>query len=116
MTAIHIEDGTTEHEEDISEVTLKETSEEFTTEYIEADDTTLGPLPEQATTGIVESYGDENNEETAIVTQEESISSVETRIVQATGFREGKTREGFKTTTENENGQKNCLSLKIYII
>ena len=83
MTAIHIEDGTTEHEEDISEVTLKETSEEFTTEYIEADDTTLGPLPEQATTVIAESYGDEKNEETAIVTREQSISSVQTKRVLA---------------------------------
>ena len=47
MTISRIEDGTTEREEDITEVTLKETAEEFTTEYIKADDTTLGPLPEQ---------------------------------------------------------------------
>ena len=58
-------------------------------------------MPEQATAVIAKSYGDDNNEGTVIVTQEESISSVETRIVKATGFREGKTREGFTTTTEN---------------
>ena len=79
----------------MTEVTLKETTEEFTTEYIEVDDTTLGPLPEKATTVIVEGSGDEYDEETAIVTQEASISSVETRIIKATGFREGKTSESF---------------------
>ena len=93
------EDVTTEHEEDCTEVTWTENTEAFATEYFEADDTTFNPLAEQDAEVIEESYG--NDEEKAIVTHEASISSVETRVVQSTGFSEENTIKGFATVTKN---------------
>ena len=96
--------GTTKQEEEITKVTWTENTKAFTSEYVEfveADNTTLGSLPEQASKVIAESYDSENNEERAVVTQEASISSVETRVVQATAFRVEEIDKGYTTITEN---------------
>ena len=82
-------------EETWTESTETPKNEVFTTEAF-----TVSTLPEEIVTESTENYEDDNEdslEEIAVVSQKESVTSVETRVVQATGHRRENTDIGYQT-------------------